>query len=301
MTILQNISLTPLQYYDLHTKGFFAVKQENDQHQNIGSSDGNGSSSLPVSTSQQQCPPSPRENDDFMSRINLDPSNAACQVPIASQKPVTTFESDDWIEQLDPRKTALDLIKNATIRKLLQENGYQPIGTDLRKSTRKRKPTSFYEASPSTREHGIIRKVSPVHHESNGSIATSYDSSLDEAEIDEDSSEMESDSEEVFLHSRNYPRKESGASSKGKISGKRGYTFEERYSDLQEFLRETGHTRVPFNYPPNPSLGYWVASVRHNHKRLQKGLPLKIVLTWEQVDILSNTPGWVWCAKNVRK
>jgi hypothetical protein len=303
MTISKSFGLTSLQFYDLHVKGFFATNQEkHQQRSSTGSSNQNGSSYL-VGINQQQSPPSPRENDDFINRIDMDHiKNAAPPGQIVSQKVATTtptFESD-WIEQLDPRKTALDLIKNANIRKLLQENGYQTIESDLRKSTRKRKPTSFYQASPSI-EHEVIRKVSPASHESNDSIATNYDS-IDEDETDEDSSEMGSDSEmekDILSRESKAKKEKSGSSSKGKFSGKKVYTFEDRYSQLQDFLRKTGHTKVPFKYPPNPSLGYWVASVRHNHKRLKQGLPLKIALTWEQVDILSNTPGWVWCARTV--
>jgi hypothetical protein len=304
MTVPEILSLTPIQFYDLHTKGFFAVKQEkhpfDDQQKcTAGSSDSSGSSST-----QEQCPPSPRENDDFMGRVNMDSKNDAPPNLISSQKQDTTSFESDWIEQLDPRKTALELIKNINIRKQLQENGYQPIESDVRKSARKRKPTSFYDASPSTGSK-MIRKVSPEScHDSYDSIATS-NISLDETD-DEDltDSDLESDMDEkeetnrdsLHSHSKDKSTKETGASSKAK----RAYTFEERFSDLQDFLRKTGHTRVPFKYPPNPSLGYWVASVRHNHKRLQNGLPLKMMLTWEQVDILSNMPGWVWCGKTVR-
>lgn len=160
---------------------------------------------------------------------------------------------------------------------MLEDNGYQPIEHDLRKSSRKRKPILLYSSSPPILSSTQLVKVTP------GDTSTTSDDGHDA----DSKSVLSIEEKECVPISRKDCRK---------FFLK--YTFEERLGDLHQFLKQTGHTRVPFKYPPNPSLGNWVASVRHNYKRRQNGLKLKMQLSLEQIEILSNMPGWVWCARN---
>ncbi|KAL7536036.1 hypothetical protein ACHAXR_006878 [Thalassiosira sp. AJA248-18] len=48
-------------------------------------------------------------------------------------------------------------------------------------------------------------------------------------------------------------------------------SWESRLSELVEYQRTFGNTNVPKNYPPNPSLGYWVNEQRFQYRRLIKG------------------------------
>jgi hypothetical protein len=41
--------------------------------------------------------------------------------------------------------------------------------------------------------------------------------------------------------------------------------------DLQAYHRAHGQSNVPKNYPPNPSLGYWVNEQRFQYKRFSMG------------------------------
>jgi len=44
-------------------------------------------------------------------------------------------------------------------------------------------------------------------------------------------------------------------------------SWESRLGELHNYLRVNGHTNVPKNYPPNPSLGYWVNEQRFQYRR----------------------------------
>ena len=48
-------------------------------------------------------------------------------------------------------------------------------------------------------------------------------------------------------------------------------SWETRLLDLQAYHRARGHSNVPKNYPPNPSVGYWVNEHRFQHKRFNMG------------------------------
>ena len=48
-------------------------------------------------------------------------------------------------------------------------------------------------------------------------------------------------------------------------------SWESRLNDLKDYLDQYGHTNVPKNYPPNPSLGYWVNEQRFQYRRMIKG------------------------------
>ena len=45
--------------------------------------------------------------------------------------------------------------------------------------------------------------------------------------------------------------------------------------ELKEFKEEHGHCRVPFNYPPNPSLGRWVNTVRQQYLKADPRLTVE--------------------------
>jgi len=48
-------------------------------------------------------------------------------------------------------------------------------------------------------------------------------------------------------------------------------SWESRMGELREYGDRYGHTNVPKNYPPNPSLGYWVNEQRFQYRRLIRG------------------------------
>ena len=43
-------------------------------------------------------------------------------------------------------------------------------------------------------------------------------------------------------------------------------SWKQRINDLKEFKKKHGHCDVPFRYQPNPTLGHWVANIRHAKK-----------------------------------
>ena len=48
-------------------------------------------------------------------------------------------------------------------------------------------------------------------------------------------------------------------------------TWESRLAALHAYRREHGHSNVPKNYPPHPSLGYWVNEQRFQYRRRTRG------------------------------
>lgn len=70
--------------------------------------------------------------------------------------------------------------------------------------------------------------------------------------------------------------------------------WEERYTELQTFKREHGHTRVPARYKPNPKLGRWVMTQRRQFTVLMQGFPS--ALTTERMNRL-NDVGFVWALR----
>ena len=51
-----------------------------------------------------------------------------------------------------------------------------------------------------------------------------------------------------------------------------------RINDLKAFKKEHGHCNVPHKYQPNPTLGYWVATIRRRKK--QGKLNRELVRCW---------------------
>jgi len=43
-------------------------------------------------------------------------------------------------------------------------------------------------------------------------------------------------------------------------------SWDQRFKELKAFKKEHGHCDVPFRYQPNPTLGHWVANIRHAKK-----------------------------------
>ena len=84
-----------------------------------------------------------------------------------------------------------------------------------------------------------------------------------------------------------------------------GHTsFQSRLDELRAYKAQTGHTNVPKNYPPNPSLGYWVNEQRFQYRRLQK--KKSSYMTEEKVRLLNELDfkvcycvylAWVFCCK----
>jgi len=66
-------------------------------------------------------------------------------------------------------------------------------------------------------------------------------------------------------------------------------SFDERwrskFNELVEFLQEHGHCNVPFGYPPNEQLGFWVRNQRYKLKRRCGGKAS--ALTLERIEALS--------------
>ena len=48
-------------------------------------------------------------------------------------------------------------------------------------------------------------------------------------------------------------------------------SWESRLGELRRYLHSHGHTNVPKNHPPNPSLGYWVNEQRFQYRRWIRG------------------------------
>jgi len=51
--------------------------------------------------------------------------------------------------------------------------------------------------------------------------------------------------------------------------------WEEKFSELQDYLRDNGHCNVPTKNKNNRALGRWVSTQRSNHKKFQSGELLK--------------------------
>lgn len=71
--------------------------------------------------------------------------------------------------------------------------------------------------------------------------------------------------------------------------------WETRYKDLVSFVKEFGHARVPYNFPPNTSLGYWVSHQRGYYKDVQKGKP-SVSMTEYRIRLLEEV-GFEWEVK----
>ena len=67
--------------------------------------------------------------------------------------------------------------------------------------------------------------------------------------------------------------------------------WDERYRELQEFVRVQGHANVPSTYPPNPKLAIWVKCQRRQYKLLVTGQASN--MTYPRVDLL-NKLAFVW-------
>mmetsp|Transcript_17831 Transcript_17831/g.25268 ORF Transcript_17831/g.25268 Transcript_17831/m.25268 type:complete len:522 (-) Transcript_17831:123-1688(-) len=70
--------------------------------------------------------------------------------------------------------------------------------------------------------------------------------------------------------------------------------WEERYTELQHFKSEHGHTRVPARYKSNPKLGRWVMTQRRQFTVLMQGFPS--ALTTERMNRL-NDVGFAWALR----
>ena len=69
--------------------------------------------------------------------------------------------------------------------------------------------------------------------------------------------------------------------------------FQQRLSELKEFIDENGHGSIPTPYEENPSLGVWAANLRRQfvireHSE-QESTPYKGYLTQERLDILKES------------
>jgi len=69
-----------------------------------------------------------------------------------------------------------------------------------------------------------------------------------------------------------------------------------RLEELREFHQTNGHCRVPFKYPPNPSLGHWVSDMRAGFRKRKQWQQSS--MTAERIAALNNI-GFDWF--NARK
>jgi len=51
--------------------------------------------------------------------------------------------------------------------------------------------------------------------------------------------------------------------------------WDARFQELLLFKEQHGHTIVPQQYPPNPSLGFWVATMRRKYREMKEGKRLR--------------------------
>jgi len=68
------------------------------------------------------------------------------------------------------------------------------------------------------------------------------------------------------------------------------------YGELMSFVQEFGHAKVPFRFPANPSLGYWVKRQRFNYKKFLKD-DLSSDMTIGRIQLL-NKVGFEWKSQN---
>jgi len=68
------------------------------------------------------------------------------------------------------------------------------------------------------------------------------------------------------------------------------------YGELMSFVQEFGHAKVPFRFPANPSLGYWVKRQRFNYKKFLKD-DLSSDMTIGRIQLL-NKVGFEWECKH---
>ena len=78
-----------------------------------------------------------------------------------------------------------------------------------------------------------------------------------------------------------------------KVFGKK---WQQRYSELVEFSKHTGHCNVPQKYFPNHELGIWVSIQRREYKKSRSGKPS--LLTPYQIESLEKL-GFQWSLKNI--
>ena len=69
--------------------------------------------------------------------------------------------------------------------------------------------------------------------------------------------------------------------------------FEKHCRELQAFIEEFGHLRVPLRYPKNPSFGQWCTSTRCPYTKLQKRMPIKRDLSQDKMERLEEI-GFQW-------
>ena len=86
------------------------------------------------------------------------------------------------------------------------------------------------------------------------------------SKIKDNKSKSSPSSSKPKTSSRKRKSRRSWTSSTTSITGK----WKEFYILLQRFKSQQGHTRVPYNYRPNPQLGRWVARQRMLYRNLQE-------------------------------
>eukprot|EP00547_Thalassionema_nitzschioides_P016404 CAMPEP_0194231460 /NCGR_PEP_ID=MMETSP0158-20130606/199_1 /TAXON_ID=33649 /ORGANISM="Thalassionema nitzschioides, Strain L26-B" /LENGTH=388 /DNA_ID=CAMNT_0038964095 /DNA_START=149 /DNA_END=1312 /DNA_ORIENTATION=- len=72
--------------------------------------------------------------------------------------------------------------------------------------------------------------------------------------------------------------------------------WKERFEDLLNFQKASGHCLVPHTYPENPTLARWVKRQRYQYKLFQQKEPSS--MTQERIDLLHNV-GFVWHSHEV--
>lgn len=74
--------------------------------------------------------------------------------------------------------------------------------------------------------------------------------------------------------------------------------FEQHLTDLLEFKRKHGHTRVPHEYDDNPKLGRWCHHIKLSYKQFMKGEKPVIKINQAHIDKLHEI-GFQWKIRHV--
>ena len=99
--------------------------------------------------------------------------------------------------------------------------------------------------------------------------------------------DMDNSTETGVTRKRN--AEDSSTNCRKKGTAARTGRFEERYTQLIEFIDEFGHCNVPYRYSANPPLGYWCSIMRRAYNQVvQQGKTTKHNLTEDQIERLED-------------
>ena len=100
-------------------------------------------------------------------------------------------------------------------------------------------------------------------------------------------------------HSNLTSEREEALEKLGFVWNPQGSTWEERLNELAQYVTDKGHSNVPKNYPPNPSLAVWVKCQRRQFKLYSKG-GVQSAMTKDRILKLKEV-GFIFCPRLSRQ